>query len=70
VETVEEATHIVHTKLADAGNFAQTARDAAANYRRGFPTAEECFFNELMEGARYTITCGPARGIVTTVRPR
>ena len=35
---------------ADAGNFAQTARDAAANYRRGFPTAEECFFNELMEG--------------------
>ncbi|EKC73289.1 hypothetical protein OBE_02466, partial [human gut metagenome] len=52
------------------GNFAQTARDAAANYRRGFPTAEECFFNELMEGARYTITCGPARGIVTTVRPR
>lgn len=55
---------------ADAGNFAQTARDAAANYRRGFPTAEECFFNELMEGARYTITCGPARGIVTTVRPR
>ena len=37
---------------------------------RGFPTAEECFFNELMEGARYTITCGPARGIVTTVRPR
>ena len=34
------------------------------------PTAEECFFNELMEGARYTITCGPARGIVTTVRPR
>lgn len=31
---------------ADAGNFAQTARDAAANYRRGFPTAEECFFND------------------------
>lgn len=54
----------------DAGNFAQTARDAAANFRRGFPTAEECFFNELMDGSRYTITCGPARGIVTTVRPR
>lgn len=68
-DTMTQATNLLAND-ADAGNFAQTARDAAANYRRGFPTAEECFFNELMEGARYTITCGPARGIVTTVRPR
>ena len=68
-DTMTQAANLLAND-ADAGNFAQTARDAAANYRRGFPTAEECFFNELMEGARYTITCGPARGIVTTVRPR
>ena len=67
-DTMTQAANLLAND-ADAGNFAQTARDAAANYRRGFPTAEECFFNELMEGARYTITCGPARGIVTTVRP-
>lgn len=68
-DTMTQAANLLAND-ADAGNFAQTARDAAANYRRGFPTAEECFFNELKEGARYTITCGPARGIVTTVRPR
>ena len=68
-DTMTQAANLLAND-ADAGNFAQTARDAAANYRRGFPTAEECFFNELMEGARYTIACGPARGIVTTVRPR
>ena len=31
---------------ADAGNFAQTARDAAANYRPRIPDCEECFFND------------------------
>ena len=33
-------------------------------------SSEECFFNELQEGARYTVTCGTAAGITTTVRAR
>lgn len=41
-----------------------------ASYRKGFPTTEECFFNELKEGDRYTVNCGAATGVVTTVRPR
>lgn len=57
-------------QLVNDPSYGQAAREAAANYRRGFPTAEECFFNELREGARYTITCGIAKGITTTVRVR
>lgn len=68
-DTMAQAAELL-ARDANAGNFVQAARDAMTNYRRGFPTAEDCFFNELVEGARYTITCGPARGVSTTVRPR
>lgn len=49
---------------------AAKARQAAATYRNVFPTAEDLFFHELKEGQRYTVTCGMARGIATTVRAR
>lgn len=46
------------------------ARTFQAAYRGYFPTAEECFFNELQEGSTYTVSCGAARGISTSVRFR
>ncbi len=51
-------------------DYKQSAQNSMASYRKGFPTAEECFFNELKEGDRYTVNCGAATGVVTTVRPR
>lgn len=48
----------------------ENAQKAMSAYRTNWPNAEECFFNELKEGARYTVTCGLASGISTTVRPR
>lgn len=51
-------------------NYIQTAKTSLAAYRSRFPTSEECFFNEVKEGASYKVTCGTAAGIVTTVRPR
>ncbi|MDE7069421.1 MAG: enzyme of heme biosynthesis [Alistipes sp.] len=65
-DTMAQAANL----LADDPDYGGMARDAMANYRRGFPTAEECFFRELMEGARYTLGSGPAKGVSTTVRPR
>ncbi len=50
--------------------YMQHAKTYQAAYRNRFPSSEECFFNELQPGARYTITCGTAAGTVTTVRPR
>ena len=49
---------------------AESAKSLANSYRSVFPTAEECFFAELKEGAPYTITCGLAKGLKTTVRYR
>lgn len=46
------------------------ARSLASSYRTVFPTAEECFFNELEEGSTYTLDCGFASGISTKVRYR
>ncbi|WP_300107897.1 enzyme of heme biosynthesis [uncultured Alistipes sp.] len=56
--------------LADDATYGPAARTMASNYRAHFPSAEELFFNELREGSRYTVTCGPASGISTTVRAR
>ncbi len=56
--------------LGDDPTYGPSARTLAANYRAHFPSAEELFFNELREGTRYTITCGPASGISATVRAR
>ena len=46
------------------------AQKFMATYRNFFPTAEECFFNELKEGSAYSVTCGVARGVSTIVRFR
>ena len=46
------------------------AEKLMASYRKFFPTAEECFFNELKEGSAYTVGCGIARGESTIVRFR
>lgn len=51
-------------------DYLQTAKTSLAAFRSRFPTSEECFFNELKEGSRYTVTCGTAAGVQTTVRPR
>lgn len=49
----------------------QRASMAIANsYKANFPTQEACFFAEMPEGSTYTVTCGFAAGIVTTVRFR
>ncbi len=46
------------------------AKQLASAYRAAFPTAEECFFNEVAEGSSYTVNCGFAQGVSTVVRPR
>lgn len=56
--------------LENEPEYLSTAKSALNAYRGHFPTSEECFFNELKEGARYTVTCGTATGVVTTVRAR
>ena len=48
----------------------ESAKKMMAAYRGSFPTSEECFFNEVQAGARYTCTRGFANGVSTTVRYR
>lgn len=55
---------------ADEQNYKEPAQAMMANYRRIFPTQEECFFNEVQSGSSYTITRGAAAGVSTTVRYR
>ncbi len=57
-------------RLAEEPETLENARKMLSAYRGAFPSSEECFFNELTEGARYTVTCGTAAGVVTTVRYR
>ena len=45
--------------------YMEHAKSSLGKFRSVFPSSEECFFNELQEGARYTVTCGTA-----TVRAR
>lgn len=56
--------------LQDDADYLPTAKTLLASYRNRFPTSEECFFNEVAEGSSYTVKCGTASGVVTTVRPR
>lgn len=56
--------------LPEDSEYTPYARTSLGQFRSRFPTNEECFFNELQEGARYTVTCGLAAGTATTVRPR
>ena len=48
----------------------EAAKKMMAAYRGSFPTKEECFFNEVQQGASYTCTRGFASGVSTTVRYR
>ena len=48
----------------------QNAQNSLAVYRAHFPTSETCFFEELQEGQPYTVKCGLASGVSTTVRYR
>lgn len=48
----------------------QNAQNSLAVYRGHFPTSETCFFEELQEGQGYTVQCGLAAGVQTTVRYR
>ena len=56
--------------LPSDSEYLEHAKTALSSYRSRFPTSEECFFNELQDGARYTVNCGTAAGIATTVRAR
>lgn len=38
------------------------------SYRAAFPSVEDGFFNDLTAGSSYTVKCGLASGITTTVR--
>ncbi len=66
-DLVQKALPLLETTDA---NVAANAKTLAASYRSVFPTAEECFFAELKEGADYTIDCGLAKGKMTKVRYR
>ena len=46
------------------------AKQLAVAYRAAFPTSEECFFNEVADGSLFTVNCGFAQGVSTTVRSR
>ena len=56
--------------LPSDSEYIEPAKTSLSAFRTRFPTSEECFFNELKEGARYTVNCGTAAGVATTVRPR
>lgn len=56
--------------LPSDSEYREPAKISMNAFRSRFPTSEECFFNELQEGARYTVNCGTAAGVSTTVRPR
>ena len=56
--------------LPSDSEYLEHAKTSLNAFRSRFPSSEECFFNELQEGARYTVNCGIAAGISTTVRAR
>lgn len=67
-DTMSKALNFMSTE--DEATYGSSAKSSLAAYRSRFPTSEECFFNELKEGDRYTVSCGTASGVVTTVRGR
>lgn len=56
--------------LPSDSEYLDHAHSSLSMFRNRFPTSEECFFNEAKEGSRYTVSCGAASGVVTTVRFR
>ena len=65
-DTMNQAVEMLSSEPA----IQEAAKKMAAAYRGSFPTKEECFFNEVTAGARYTVTKGYASGVSTTVRYR
>ena len=68
-DTMAKAVELLQNSE-DGESYLPTAKTALSGYRNRFPTSEECFFNEVKEGGRYTVTCGLASGNATTVRAR
>ena len=66
-DLIQKALPLLEAQDADR---VEAAKQLAAAYRAAFPTKEECFFNELADGSSFTVNCGFASGIRTTVRPR
>ncbi len=54
----------------EESDYKGIAQQSMVAYRNNFPSQEECFFKELNNGDSYTITCGVASGVKTTVRIR
>ncbi len=69
-DTMAQAIELLKTDAEAAEAYLPTAQQALSSYRGRFPTNEELFFNEVKEGSRYTVGCGFASGISTTVRAR
>ena len=65
-DTMNQAIELLGSEPA----IQEAAKKMASAYRGSFPTKEECFFNEVTAGARYTVTKGYASGVSTTVRYR
>ena len=65
-DTMNQAIELLGSEPA----IQEAAKKMASAYRGSFPTKEECFFNEVQAGARYTCTRGFASGVSTTVRYR
>jgi predicted negative regulator of RcsB-dependent stress response len=65
-DTMNQAIELLGSEPA----IQDAAKKMASAYRGSFPTKEECFFNEVSAGARYTVTKGFASGVSTTVRYR
>lgn len=55
---------------ADEEGYRKPATDIMNQYKQFFPTTEECFFNEIEKGSEYTVQCGAAKGVKTTIRTR
>ncbi len=55
---------------ADEAEYKSIAQQILNSYPAYFPSAEECFFREVKEGDPFTINCGLATGVNTTVRIR
>lgn len=56
--------------LGEDSDYYSQAKESLSAYRYRFPSSEECFFQELKAGESFTIRCGTAAGIQTTVRMR
>ncbi len=54
----------------DEAEYKAVAQNTLNSYPSYFPSQEECFFNEVKDGDSYTVKCGLASGLSTTVRVR